>query len=455
MVIALNNLAKELYLAENNNHSIPYANSALMLAQKLKYKTGEIDALTVLGNINNNLGNYHQGLKNHSAALNLRNKTDKRGISVSLINIGTSYSNLADHSKALQYYYKALKMTEELKDKMLAAATLGQIANVYFKEGSIEKALGFYFGALKIYEELRNKSGIARQFGNIGAAYSHFGHSSKDSDLSKKYYEKSLGYHLKAFQMDEKFGNKISCARHLTNIGTTFMNLLDFKSAMKYETRALKIKEEGGDKGGIILSLGNIGWLYSEMKEYDKAENYLKQAISGAQKIGALDYETVYEEKLSQLYSKTGRYKLAIEEYKKFIITRDSIINEENTKKQVRAEMNYDFDKKEAETKSEQERKDVIANKEKQKQKIVIASVSAGLILVLILAIVILRSLRQNQKKNKIITEQKEIVEKQKELVEEKQKEILDSIHYAKRIQTALITSEKYIDKNLNNLIKN
>ena len=74
--------------------------------------------------------------------------------------------------------------------------------------------------------------------------------------------------------------------------------------------------------------------------------------------------------------------------------------------------------------------------------------------MVLILAIVILRSLRQNQKKNKIITEQKLIVEKQKELVEEKQKEILDSIHYAKRIQTALITSEKYITKRLQNLQK-
>ena len=39
-----------------------------------------------------------------------------------------------------------------------------------------------------------------------------------------------------------------------------------------------------------------------------------------------------------------------------------------------------------------------------------------------------------------------------KELVEEKQKEILDSIRYAKRIQTALITSEKYIERNINRL---
>ena len=36
----------------------------------------------------------------------------------------------------------------------------------------------------------------------------------------------------------------------------------------------------------------------------------------------------------------------------------------------------------------------------------------------------------------------------------EKNKEITDSIHYAKRIQTTLITSEKYIEKTLNRLMK-
>jgi hypothetical protein len=40
------------------------------------------------------------------------------------------------------------------------------------------------------------------------------------------------------------------------------------------------------------------------------------------------------------------------------------------------------------------------------------------------------------------------------DLVEEKQKEILDSIYYARRIQRALITSEKYIENKLGKLIK-
>ena len=45
-------------------------------------------------------------------------------------------------------------------------------------------------------------------------------------------------------------------------------------------------------------------------------------------------------------------------------------------------------------------------------------------------------------------------IEMEKLLVEEKNKEILDSIHYSKRIQNALLPSEKYIERNLNRLKK-
>ena len=37
----------------------------------------------------------------------------------------------------------------------------------------------------------------------------------------------------------------------------------------------------------------------------------------------------------------------------------------------------------------------------------------------------------------------------------EKNKEVMDSIYYARRIQRALITSEKYVEKNLYQLRKN
>lgn len=71
--------------------------------------------------------------------------------------------------------------------------------------------------------------------------------------------------------------------------------------------------------------------------------------------------------------------------------------------------------------------------------------------LVLLLLGVSIRAFLNKKKSNDIITRQKSEVEKQKqladerrEIVEEKQKEILDSITYARRIQQAMLTSESY-----------
>ena len=52
------------------------------------------------------------------------------------------------------------------------------------------------------------------------------------------------------------------------------------------------------------------------------------------------------------------------------------------------------------------------------------------------------------------IEEQKHLVDEAYEELHEKNKEVMDSIRYAKRIQTALITNEKYISNALNKLMK-
>lgn len=75
------------------------------------------------------------------------------------------------------------------------------------------------------------------------------------------------------------------------------------------------------------------------------------------------------------------------------------------------------------------------------------------LIVVLITIGSIIAYFRQRKLK-KLINIQKDEVEKQKHAIEEKQKEMLDSIRYARRIQTSLLPTEKYIDKVIKNSSK-
>ena len=77
------------------------------------------------------------------------------------------------------------------------------------------------------------------------------------------------------------------------------------------------------------------------------------------------------------------------------------------------------------------------------------------LVLVGVFAAFMFNRFRITKRQKNIIEKQKVLVDKAYEELHEKNKEVMDSIRYAKRIQTALITSEKYIENALNRLMKN
>ncbi|MGZ4057150.1 MAG: hypothetical protein ACXVPM_19735, partial [Bacteroidia bacterium] len=90
---------------------------------------------------------------------------------------------------------------------------------------------------------------------------------------------------------------------------------------------------------------------------------------------------------------------------------------------------------------------------EKEKLQKLIFGVLA--LFIFIIAVLIYRNLLKNKKQKRIIEEQKVLVDKAYETLHEKNKEVIDSINYASRIQRALITSDKYIATQLNRLMKN
>jgi len=138
---------------------------------------------------------------------------------------------------------------------------------------------------------------------------------------------------------------------------------------------------------------------------------------------------------LSELYSKTGRDKDALEAYKKHVMWKDSVNSEENKKALATKEMQYLFEKKQAEEKAKHQLEITKKEEENRRQRIIIFSTG---ILLVTMGIFLWRINKQRQ----IITRQKQIVEEQKRLVDEKNKEIIDSIHYAKRIQQAILPDD-------------
>ena len=380
--------------------------------------------------------------------------------------LGGCYLVKSNYPRSLDFYFKALSIWDELekweyekkgvkdpKSKILGykSKTLGYMGIVYDEQGDYPKALDYYFKALKMDEMVGRKTGIAAKSCNIGLVYKEEGdaiqniienHYQKDS-----LYQKALDYYFKSLKINEELNSKGNIATCLGNIGVVYDEQKKHTEALGYYLKALKIDEEIGDKNGMAVWIQDIGSLYTSLKKYSEAEKYLKNALLLNKKIGAIDYEMKTENDLSELYTKTNRYQLALEHYKKAMSLKDTLFSADKNKEITRKEMNYEFEKKEAKVKAENEKQQAVAEADKKKQQVILYSVIGGLLVVLIFAIFIFRALR-------ITRRQKTLIEKQKKLVEEKQKEILDSIHYAKRIQTALLPTEKYITKSLKRLMK-
>ena len=115
----------------------------------------------------------------------------------------------------------------------------------------------------------------------------------------------------------------------------------------------------------------------------------------------------ISEKLLSDIYEKQKNTTLALSHFKLYNQAKDSLINEENTRKSVEAEMNFDFEKRELLHKKEIEKKEVLLEEQSKQSKLQLFF--AGLFGLLLFGIGFLIYNRMQLKKT--LTLQKELAE--------------------------------------------
>jgi tetratricopeptide (TPR) repeat protein len=217
-----------------------------------------------------------------------------------------------------------------------------------------------------------------------------------------------------------------------------------------------------GDKTYEASILGNIGKVYLKENKFKEAENYLQQSVKINTEINSVYDLSFQYETLSELYQKINQPQKALDAYKKYVETHDTLNSEENRKASFQKEMLYEFDKKQSadsiKVAEEKKLSELKFSEEKKRNKLTLILGSGVLAIVIAFAAFVYNRLKISQKQKRtiqnqrdLVQEQKNLVEQQKLIVEEKQKEILDSIKYAKRIQQAMLPSEKFINRKLKN----
>ncbi|MES2762335.1 MAG: tetratricopeptide repeat protein [Bacteroidota bacterium] len=356
----------------------------------------------------------------------------------SLNNIGTIYEVLGQYSKALETQYKSLAIATELNNTNAISQSNNNIANIYSLQKDYSKAIEFYNKALEIDKIENNPASMLESLTNIAIVYS----AAADFKKAEDYFKQALQRIVKD---DYEYEHSVI----LYNMGALYIQMKDYEKARDCFKTSISFSESLGDAIQVAYSFSSYGKLnYYEKKYPDAEEMYLKSLkVAEESEVGELKVQ-IYQD-LSDLYTTIKEHDKALEMYKKYIVERD-IQNLDDSKRVAELqEVKFSFDREKIQYEKEQEKKTLLIEEEKKMQKIFSYSVATILVLTLIFFVFLYNRYKLTQKQKAIISQQKHEVELQKHIVDEKQKEIVDSINYAQRIQYALLANKKLLDDNL------
>jgi len=417
-----------------------------------------------LGIFRKSLGEIKKSTENYKNALSIYEEiNDNEGSAKAYLNLGNLFKMQGNYKSALDNYYKSLKVSEKVGNKFQVAQLFQNIGIVNSEQKDFEKALENFNNALNTFAKLEDKRGIAEVNNNIATNYA-----------DNKEYDFAINYYLKALKLFKEIGYTPRIAYTYYNLGDANNKIKKHKKAKEYFDQSLGIYQNMNYPPGMGMCYNGLGEYYFYKKNYKKATEYLEKAKKIALEVDlTVSIEAV--KWLSKTYAETGSYKNAYENHVLFKQYNDSIFNDNNEKEITELRMQYDFEQEEKirveKEKIEKEKeKEIQAEKDKQ-NRYKLLGLAALLIGALLVAGISILSYRRKQKANKLLASQKQEIESknveleqsneeilaQRDEIEEKnsviteqrdvalkqKQEITDSIHYAQRIQEAVLPDRK------------
>ncbi|MCB0478013.1 MAG: tetratricopeptide repeat protein [Crocinitomicaceae bacterium] len=416
-----------------------YAIKAIAEAKKIDYPKGLVDAYQQMASYYYYESEYDSSIFFNEEALELALKHDlKEFIARSYNNISVDYDELGELDKAITYSMKALKIYEEIGDIDGMASCYLECGNVYYQQGMFQESINHYKEAYKLDKNVGYESGMAYDLGNIGTVFQKMGE-----------LDSAIIYLRKCATMREDL-------QEFHSLGITYVNLANMyrlkeklDSVKYFMNKGLEVCTITEDRNSLCHLYTSLAFL--EMDSYNnlpKAEMYGLKALELAREIKNLYREIKSLEILSGIYEHKKDFKNALKYQKLLTIRQDSLVNTENTKVISDLKLKHEDEKHRLEIENLEQQKlvaDQLHESELAQEQLksssrqrVIYFLIFGLVIVGGLGFIAFRNFQAKKKANMEIILQKEIVE-------EKNQEIMDSITYAKRIQSAILPPEKVV----------
>ncbi len=437
--IKLNAIIKICYDLTGDDPEMVYKYGArgLELAKKYDLKNKMADIYTAVGTTFKNQDKLDTAEYCQKNALTIFTEIKHpKGISRALNNLGIIEKQRGNYGRSLEYYFQSLEPLNKEKDKADFARVYTNIGIVYKHLKNWEKAIEYQQLCISIYGELKDTVKMAKGMSNLGIVYKEQGKLTEAKETIKK----ALLYIV------TKGGEKQSKGQLYETLGGIYQLEKDYHMAQDCYEKSIEIHKELGNREAVALCLSNEAKLFIAMGNYPKAKVKIDEAFTIAN-------DLKHFKLLLDMYSTYSRYHIANKDFKsaysyleKFQKLNDSVFTNGLSLQISDMEKKLQNEKRQKEIEM-LKKNETIRDSELKRQKLITYGLGLFILIIVVLGFFIYKNLREKKKAYLLLERKNNEVESQKLIIEEKNKDIIDSIKYAERLQKTILPPMKIINE--------
>lgn len=340
---------------------------------------------------------------------------------------------LGQYPQATDLAFIYLKESQEIQNKKFEADALNILGIIFQAQGDYDKAIKYYLSSLGIREKLKNQTQIAASLANIGMIY---------QETNKA--DTALLYLQRAKNILVSLDNKYELGNTLNSISNIFWDVKKLDSAYYYQKAAIDIKTEIADSTSLGISYVNLGGILLDMGRMKEAEENYRKSILIAHRTGNKSTLRHGYDYFSDFFARIKNSDSAYHYLRLFRNLNDTLFNTEKSSQIAEMQMKFENEQKDKLRELEQKAKDAEQNAKLERQKLFTIAAIVILLLMIIFSVFLYRSYLSKKKAHTEIFQKNEIIEG-------KNREIIDSINYAKHLQDAILPPSKLVKQYFNN----
>lgn len=334
---------------------------------------------------------------------------------------GTIYADMGRYPEAIHAHLQSIRIKDSLEaDASELGGSYHNLALVYESMDSLDVSLKYQRMAYAYYKRGENQSGIAPIANVLGR------HCIDVDSISraKEYFEEGREAAIRYDYQHWVAANMAGTAYCLAKEG-------NFEQADTLINQAFVIARSEDNPYDMMSMWSSLSQLRQLQKNYPAAINAIDSALSISTQLNVRDSRMNQLRMLAELYEDAGDNKLALEYYRQFQSLKDSILSTKNQQNIKNLEALYEKDQTEKELE--------LIREDGRLQKIYVTGGIVCSLGFIVFAFLLFGRIKLGKQAGVVLEEKKAIIES-------KNKDITDSINYARRIQDAVTPIESQLE---------